>query len=264
MGYGLEEGILRSVHGGDQHSSQDRSRHLVRKAESAGAGAQVRMGRGNFRRRRIRAGRARGPAREGGQDGREGRSAAAGDRARLRHRLLFACRHHRLSQGQVSKRGTADLGGFLGREALPRRARHARSARDLSRLCLAGRRRAARQALSVGYRSRLPQAERAQAARQGLVDAGRAITAAHPRWRRRHDRDVERARRRVDRGQGADRDGVEWSGRLRCLRAHSKGRSQCQGRMGVLWLHRTGETAGRLRDVAALWPGQSGGSHFDD
>ena len=121
---------------------------------------------------------ARGLAREGRQDGRQDRPAAAAHGARVRHHQLFARHQSGLSQGQVSKRRAAELGRFLGRQEISRGRAACTTARSLPRLRAAGRRRAGRQALSHGYRPRLPQDERAQAAHQGVVAGGLAVAAA--------------------------------------------------------------------------------------
>ena len=61
-----------------------------------------------------------------------------------------------------------------------------------------------------------------------MVAGGLAVPAAHPRRRGRHDRDVERARRRSDRGQGAARVGLERRRNLLCQSADAEGRSERQ------------------------------------
>ena len=144
----LEEGVLRSVHRPDRNPDQDRARRFVCQAQGAGADPELRMGRHQPRRRGVRPGGARRPAGESRRGGGENQRAAAEHGPRVRHHQLFARHQYRLSQGQVSERRPAELGGFLGREEVSRATLPVRPLVQLPGLCDAGRWRAGRQALS--------------------------------------------------------------------------------------------------------------------
>ncbi len=177
----MAESLLRAVHGADRHCDQDGAGRLFRQAQGTGADPQLRVGRGQHRRGRIRPGGARKPAREGRSRGRPDRPAAAAHGARLLHHELFARHQPGLPQGPLPERRPAELGRFLEREEISRRALPVRPLIHVPRDGAAGRRRAGRQALSDGHRARLPQDGRDQAASADVVARRLAVAAAHPR-----------------------------------------------------------------------------------